>query len=80
MTQLNTLYWVQVNKDIAETVNEDSLWLAVRTLVGDNIEAGVPAQNIRMITVKYNGEFSAILTKKAWQLAREILHGGKRRL
>lgn len=74
--ELNLPYRVQVNTDVAESTDEGGMLLAVRTLIDDQVRAGVRFASIRMIRVEHNGEFSPALTKKAWKLAREVLHAG----
>lgn len=73
---LITPYRVEVNTDVAESVDEESMLLAVRTLVGDQLESGVRRAYLRMIRVEHNGEFSPVLTRKAWQEARRVLNAG----
>lgn len=71
--ELNTPYWVQVNQDIAEAVDENSIMLAVRTIVQDNLRTGARFAQVRMVQVRYNGDFSAALTRRAWYEARETI-------
>lgn len=71
-----TPYRVQVNTDIAEAIDEECMLLAVRTLVGDQMQAGIRHAHLAMVRVEHNGEFSPVLTRKAWKTAREVLRAG----